>query len=387
MNRLHDSSIIYETKDEIDIKEIRQGDIFKNIPYYSPDFLMKNLNQDNQEIKNETENIFQEIMRNGEVLAVESVIFPTWAILASQDCDIRKDYDLLFFPIVKYKELKEQDNKKKFIEDDIREWNRFMFLPKNYIDSSKVGPFRVLLQNPFYLSYEILEKNIKYCWVSHISDKARKIFLGKITNFFTRLPFDELIFLEFSEIEEYFQIKWLDAWNNKEKEFEESANELIDKIIELYYSFKEEEKDLDLKKIKIVDTELINQIFELIKKNCILKQKHEFEDLCNKFNEKKTDNCFSEFFNLIDKAIHAKDNIFEMFKGINEQINQFNDDNDPDFITFKDKFIKDDFQSLNLDLLKVRTQSALNQKEKYLTYCKPFERLKEFCERVELIMK
>lgn len=239
--------------------------------------------------------------------------------------------------------------------------------------------------NPFYISYETIEKNIKSCWVSHINNKARKIFLGKITHFFSRLPIDELIFLEFGEIEEYFQVKWLDAWNNKEKEYEESANELIDKIIELFFSLKEVEKELNLKKIRIIDMELINQINDLIEKNWILKEPPEFISLYNKISESNIENYFSEFFNLIEKTIIADNSIFEKFKEIKKKIDRFNNDNEKDFIKFKEESIKENFQSMKLELLKLRTQSSITQREKFLTYCKPFERLKEFIERVGLI--
>ncbi|KKM94400.1 hypothetical protein LCGC14_1198750 [marine sediment metagenome] len=181
----------------INIKEIQQGDIFRNIPYYSPDFLLKSsLNEDNTKIKNEVESIFEDIIRKSNVINTKSIIFPTWAILGSQECDIRSGFDLIFFPLVKYKEINKQDVLITFIEKEIQEWTRYMYIPKSDLEDNKFGPFRVLLQNPFYISYEIVEKHLKYCWVTHIVEKARRVFVGKITNLFTRTPVDELVFIE-----------------------------------------------------------------------------------------------------------------------------------------------------------------------------------------------
>ena len=57
--------LTYNSQKVINIKEIQQGDIFRNIPFYSPDFLLKStINKINVKIKNEAEIIFDEIIQN-----------------------------------------------------------------------------------------------------------------------------------------------------------------------------------------------------------------------------------------------------------------------------------------------------------------------------------
>ena len=372
--------LTYKYNKAINIKEIQQGDIFRNIPYYSPDFLLKSsLNEINEEITNEVEPIFEDIIKNGNVINTKSIIFPTWAILGSQECDIRKGYDLIFFPLVKYKEIDEQDALVNFVEKDIQEWTRYMYIPKSDLADNKFGPFRVLLQNPFYISYEIIEKNLEHCWATHIVEKARRVFVGKITNLFTRTPVDELVFIEFNQIENYFQKKWQKAWNKKQdKPYDKSTYEIIDKIIDFYFLLKHENEQVKFQEFKILPLNLLEEIINLTDKSWIFIEENPFISFYKQLKEDKTLNWFIRFYNLVDKTIYGEDSIFKTIKDRLILIQQFESEEDREFLNYREKYIREDCHKLSKDILCSRLESPTLQRERFLSYCEPFEKLREF---------
>lgn len=379
--------LAYNCQKEINIKEIQQGDIFRNIPYYSPDFLLKSsLNKTNIEITNEVEDIFKDIIKKGSVINAKSIIFPTWAILGSQECDIRGGYDLIFFPLVKYTELEKQDEFVKFIEKDIQEWTRYMYVPKSDLADNRFGPFRVLLQNPFYISYEIIEKNLKHCWATHIVEKAKRVFVGKITNLFTRTPVDELVFIEFNQIENYFQEKWQKAWNKKETNpYDKSANDIIEKIMDYYFLLKHENEQVRFQEFKILPLNLLDEIIKLTDKSWIFMEKNPFISFYNQLKEDKTLNWFIRFYNFIDKTIYGEDSIFKAIKDRLILIQQFKSEEDREFLKFKEKNIREDYHEFSKNILYSRLESLTLQEEKFLSYCKPFEKLRGFLTEIGIL--
>lgn len=379
--------LTYKSNRAINIKEIQQGDIFRNIPYYSPDFLLKfSLNEINEDITNEVGLIFEDIIQNGNVINTKSIIFPTWAILGSQKCDIRKGYDLIFFPLVKYKEIDEQDELVNFIEKDILEWTRAMYIPKNDLEDNRFGPFRVLLQNPFYISYEIIEKNLEHCWATHIVEKARRVFVGKITNLFTRTPVDELVFIEFNQIENYFQKKWQKAWNKQETNpYDKSTYEIIDKIIEFYFLLKHENEHVKFQDFKILPLDLLEEIIDLTDKSWIFMEENPFISFYKQLKEDKTLNWFIRFYNFIDKTIYGEDSIFKTLKDRLILIQQFESEEDREFLNYKEQNIREDNHKLSKDILCSRLESPTLQEDKFLSYCEPFKKLREFLNEIGIL--
>ncbi len=379
--------LAYDYQKEINIKEIQQGDIFRNIPYYSPDFLLKSsINEINKKIENNVESIFEDIIIKGNVINAKSIIFPTWAILGSQECDIREGYDLIFFPLVKYKEIDKQDEFVKFIEKDIQEWTRYMYIPKSDLADNRFGPFRVLLQNPFYISFEIIKKNLEHCWATHIVEKARRVFVGKITNLFTRTPVDELVFIEFDQIENYFQKKWQKAWNKKQdKPYDKSTYEIIDKIIEFYFLLKHENKQVKFQEFKILPLNLLEEILNLTDKSWIFIEENPFISFYKQLKEDKTLNLFIRFYNFVDKTIYGEDSIFKTLKEHLALIQQFESEEDGEFLNYKEKNIREDCHELSKNILCSRLESPTLQEEKFLSYCKPFEKLKGFLSEIGIL--
>jgi len=379
--------LTFNIQKEINIKEIQQGDIFRNIPYYSPDFLLKSsINEIKIKIDNEVESIFEDVIKNGNVINAKSIIFPTLAILGSQECDIRRGYDLIFFPLVKYKEIEKQEEIVKFIDKDIQEWTRFMYIPKSDVIDKSFGPFRVLLQNPFYISYEIIEKNLEHCWATHIIEKARRVFIGKITNLFTRTPVDPLVFIEFDQIENYFQKKWLKAWNNKkDKPYDKSAYEIIDKIIEFYFLLKYEKKQVNFEEFKILPFNLLEEITYLTNKSWIFIGENPFVSFYNTLKEDKTLNWFIRFYNFVDRTIYGEDSIFKTINDRLTIIQQFESEEDKEFLNYKEKKIREEFHKFPKNTLCSRLDSPILQEEKFLSYCQPFEKLREFLTEIGIL--
>jgi len=379
----------FDYQEDINIKEIQQGDIFRNIPYYSPDYLLKSpINEININIDNDVESIFEDIIINGNVVNAKSIIFPTWAILGSQECDIRGGYDLIFFPLVKYKEIDKHEDIAKFIEKDIQDWTRFMYIPKSDLMDNGFGPFRVLLQNPFYISYEIVEKNLKHCWATHIVDKARRVFVGKITNLFTRTPIDELVFIEFKQIENYFEKKWQKAWNKQETNpYDKSTYEIIDKIIEFYFLLKHENEQVKFQDFKILPLDLLQKIIDLTDNSWIFMEENPFIALYQQLKEDKTINWFIRFYNFIDKTIYGEDSIFKTIKDRLVLIQRFESEEDKEFLNYKEQNIREDNRKFSKKILCSKLESPTLQEEKFKSYCEPFEKLRKFLNEIGILKK
>ena len=376
--------LAYNFQKDINIKEIQQGDIFRNIPYYSPDFLLKfSINDINIEITNEVESIFEDIIKNGNVISAKSIIFPTWAILGSQECDIRKGYDLIFFPLVKYKEIDEQKELVNFIEKDIQEWTRTMYIPKYDLIDNRFGPFRVLLQNPFYISYEIIEKHLEHCWATHIVEKARRVFVGKITNLFTRTPVDGLVFIEFDQIENYFKKKWQKAWDKKQiKPYDKTAYEITDKIVEFYFLLKHENEQAKFQELRILPFNFLDEIIKLTNDSWIFIEENPFISFYNQLVEDKTLNWFTRFYSFINKTIYGEDSIFKTNKDRLTSIQQFDSEEEREFLNYKEKNIRDDYQKFSKDILYSKLEAPTLQEEDFLSYCEPFKKLREFLNEI-----
>ncbi len=379
--------LAYNFQKDINIKEIQQGDIFRNIPYYSPDFLLKfSINDINLEITNEVESIFEDVIKNGNIITAKSIIIPTWAILGSQECDIRKGYDLIFYPLVKYKEIDEQKELVNFIERDIQEWTRAMYIPKYDLIDNRFGPFRVLLQNPFYISYEIIEKNLEHCWATHIVEKARRVFVGKITNLFTRTPVDGLIFIEFDQIENYFKKKWQKAWDKKQiKPYDKSAHEIIDKIVEFYFLLKHENEQVKFQEFRILPFNFLKEIFKLIDKTWIFTEENPFFSLNKQLEEDKILNWFIRFYNFVDKTIYAEDSIFKTIEDRLILIQQFESEEDKKYVSYKEKNIREEYYKLSKNTLCSKLEELIIQKEVFLSYCEPFKKLREFLSEIGIL--
>ncbi len=184
---------------------IKQGDIFTHLPYFSFDILVRSAKNNEKPLKDQASEILTEVLEKGNTIQAETIISSTTAILGSQDCDIMSQYDLIFFPL----EIISQSEPNKmigYIRNNILEPTRFFYLPKLLPpESEEIGPFRVNFLYPFIIPYNFIFKNIEKCWIARINNDAKKAFIGKLSHFFSRIPIEEIIFLEVQQIIDYIK--------------------------------------------------------------------------------------------------------------------------------------------------------------------------------------
>ena len=115
-----------------------------------------------------------------------------------------------------------------FLVKGVRNTTRRYFLPEMKTNNkSIIGPFYAIFQNPFIIPYNIINEPERYrkMWYARIMEPARKILVGKITNFYSRTPMDEYIFLSNSQIELFLEQNWNNLWRHN------LEPEILDKII------------------------------------------------------------------------------------------------------------------------------------------------------------
>ncbi|MFX1295485.1 MAG: hypothetical protein ACFFD2_11635 [Promethearchaeota archaeon] len=226
---------------------IRQGDIFTNIPYLSYDLIVKSTYEDDKPLYNQNIEILSEVLKKGVLTQVETFISSTTAILASQDCDIRKDLDLIFFPLEKIKSFQANTIISDF-NSKVRDTVVKFYLPKlNHPKLKTLGAFFAKFRIPLVIPYNLIIENIKHCWVARIKEPPRRFYIGKLTHFFSRPPIDEIIFGEIDEIIEYIERYKTKATN------EIKRREFIKKVKEIKRALKSANRSEDLSKIPFDD--------------------------------------------------------------------------------------------------------------------------------------
>lgn len=246
----------YITENELPIS---QGDIFCNLPHFSYDFLVRSEPNITQKFDDESKEILEDILKNGGKIQIEGFFYCQWGILVSQDCDIRPNKDLIFLPLIPTKSLSNVENIVQTVENEIIKSTRRLYIPKiNPLnDENSYGPFEIVFHNPFNVPYDPIFKNLKYCWKARLIEQARKIFIGKLSQFYSRTPVEEFIFLENKEITKYLISEWKSFWKEKsEKNFKKQIVK-IEQLVDLLISVK---RSQDLDKIFYFDLELIEKI-------------------------------------------------------------------------------------------------------------------------------
>lgn len=241
---------------------IQQGDIFCNLPYFNYDYLMKSRPIRLKIPKNESDEILIEILQNGGQIPVESFYYCQWGILASQDCDIRPNRDLIFFPLIPVSSLMEEGNIVEAVENNIVKSTRHIYIPKlNTPEGDLYGPFEINFYNPFNVPYNLLLNNLQYCWKARLIEKARKVFIGKLTHFYSRTPVDEFIFLENEEITNYLISDWKNIWSEKSQDKYKEGLMRIDQIKNVLKSVKREK---DIESIFYYDLVLVDKVKDVL---------------------------------------------------------------------------------------------------------------------------
>ncbi len=240
---------------------ISQGDIFCNLPYLMYDYLIRSSPNILDKFQNEKDEIFTIILKNGGQLQVEGFIDAHWGILASQDCDIRPKKDLIFFPLEPTKILYHSQNIIKAIDENIKDTTRKLYLPRISPPNGNrtYGPFEIIFHNPFNVPYNLIIDNLEHCWKARIIEQARKIFIGKLSHFYSRIPIEEIIFLENKEITKYFNKGWKNFWGVK-RDSEEIFQERITRIKQVRDVLRLVKREQDLQNIFYYDLNLLTNI-------------------------------------------------------------------------------------------------------------------------------
>ena len=287
---------IYSYKNENeDSPPIMQGDIFYNLPIRSLDLIIKSISAEKKVLENQTNLILEEVALNGRYFLTESFIYPSWGILASQDCDIRPDFDLIFYPLIVTKAPEDVNNTiDNFLKQNIRETTRKYYLPKlKPPHLPEFGPSYVLLQSPFIVPHNLLidEKVYKKSWCARINEPARRIFLGKLTNFYCRTPMDEYIFLNNSEITKLIE----EYWKNL------TLKDSIKKLFEIKDALLYNKRKNDIQNILFINREITKEFKNNLIQFNFGREDNELIHICNEIQTSEPKIANSKFIELIQK--------------------------------------------------------------------------------------
>ena len=176
-----------------------QGDICKNLPKISPESIL------------DLDNCLQLINTNklGRLTTIEVHIRPILVngVILSQTCDLRSGNNELFGELKEFKEgfspkpYKRGTQIKKILRDD----TRLHYFPGDEKIEILDFPKVLDLKSLFILPYDFLFSNINLFFLGRLFPEARTILKDKISRFFSRLEFENEIFLTDEELRE--QIK------------------------------------------------------------------------------------------------------------------------------------------------------------------------------------
>ena len=203
---------------------LEHGDICHNLPKFSID---------HPQISNDEELIqgldfwdkFLTLQDKNIISQWQVNIIPiiTTGIILSQSCDIKDESFILFAEVRNNGQIFSQKLPERYnqIRKILRNDTRLHYLPMCKKIEDLKEPKIIDLKSLFLVPYNLLVKKIDFFFVARLIPEARVVLQEKITRFFTRLAYDEPIFLSDKE---------LDGWKITEKisenEFEETKSRL-----------------------------------------------------------------------------------------------------------------------------------------------------------------
>lgn len=201
---MNDQDEFYNVSPEAD--PIRQGDIFYPVPYVTPIDLNSATYGYSEEVTAASSP--WDAMKDKESLTVTLAVQPSWAIVVSQDCDVRNP-SISLCPIEPLTNLGNNlpalDKKEKwatYITRDLRNMPGVFYLPesekiglteKNYVNFGKV----------FQLDSTSLDGKKSNLRKGRLNDDADEHFREKLANYFRRYAYEEHYPLNKEELEAY----------------------------------------------------------------------------------------------------------------------------------------------------------------------------------------
>lgn len=188
--------------------EFSQGDIFFNLPYLSIDNLIDDIATQ-----------WNSIIMNQKESPTSFKIFPisTKGVLLDQDCDIPIK-KLLLFALIRERPKSFSSNLKKSFKEKlkiVRDDTRYHFLPPFESDTDQMKPRIVDFTQIFLVPKKCLEAFPANFLRYHMKEEPKRIFANKIAKYFSRLPYEDMWFLNEEERKNYKE-----AHNINDKDFE-----------------------------------------------------------------------------------------------------------------------------------------------------------------------
>jgi len=195
--------------------KLEQGDICFNIPKITPSQFISE-----KPIVSTWDDYINCIEENSPK-SVKFSFFPspTQGVILSPTCDIENNkLKVILFAELKLDvnhsgfQEKGKSRKKSHIDSLLRlvryKWPSKHYFPELFVDETIYGPWELDFNNIFFISTELVKKNIDLFWKARLKSPAVEVLKEKIRHYFTRLAFDECIFL--TDIENDFYIEYKD---------------------------------------------------------------------------------------------------------------------------------------------------------------------------------
>lgn len=192
--------------------QLKQGDICWKLPMITSKQMKYPLGSskigDKSVWKEYTEYIKEERLTEFKISVIPTLVSGT---ILTQTCDIRKGNDILLgrlLPLFSKTSWPKPQNLPKSITKVLRDETRrhyFPSLPEGITLNEGKGPYYLDLKTLFLLPAEMIIDNMDIYWKARMIEPARKVLCEKIQRYFTRLPFDDILFFTNTEI-----ITWLE---------------------------------------------------------------------------------------------------------------------------------------------------------------------------------
>ncbi len=175
--------------------KLEQGDILKNLPYFDP-FTDGFIEDWVSAIKHPDQ---------GDATIPDAEPISKCGVLLTQSCDIRPENNILFAEIKAYSiNIKKPRSRVKKIRKVIRDETRTYFLPADgSIQAPIEFPATVDFRRIFAVPAKLILQDLSIFFVARLKEPAVVILKEKISRFFSRLAFDDVIFFQDGDIAPY----------------------------------------------------------------------------------------------------------------------------------------------------------------------------------------
>lgn len=179
---------------------LKQGDILQNLPKITPNQI--NFDDIRESWQKAT---FSDLLPEKANFLVKPLLAN--GVILSQSCDIRPSFSILFAELkeLKSNKLSPNDIEKRIkgIKRIVRDETRIHYFPK----SDEIDLFRkpklLDFKSLFLIPYEFFHGILENYFVARLKNEAQKVLCEKISRFFTRYAFEDVIFLSNSEVAYY----------------------------------------------------------------------------------------------------------------------------------------------------------------------------------------